>query len=390
VRKITMPKRHAHGPRAVALLAAMLFAALIHSAAAQDLLRLPDVNMLARQPEYVPPGASGPLGFPPTYNPPPDAVPSGGVASGSGIAGALDESTVLGAPVPLGQQPGPPPSQGQTALAYGPSSELPWSWHLLPTGLMYRSYLAGVKEPRIGTAWLTDPQLGPYHDTRLNTFAPGTVWDSTLGARVGILRYGTPNAYRPEGFQVDILGSAQPRLNPYGFSAPLLTCDYTVGIPITYARGKWQYKTGYNHLSSHFGDEFLINNPQFLPLRRNYVRDSLIFGIGCYVTDALRVFGEFDYAAGAEDGAKPGEFQFGADYSPARPGGAPFFAVYGDLRQELSYGGFFVMQAGWQWRGGLALSTFRIGLQYFNGMSSQFQTFYQYEQRIGWGIWYDF
>ena len=255
---------------------------------------------------------------------------------------------------------------------------------------MYRSYLAGVKEPRLGTAWLSDSSLGPRHDTRLNTPFVGTVWDSTLGARVGILRYGTPNAYRPEGFQVDLTGSAQPRLNPYGASAPLLSCDYTIGIPVTYARGKWQYKTGYNHLSSHFGERVPDQQSDILAIALNYVRDSAMFGIGCYVTDALRLFGEVDYAFGAEDGAKPVELQFGADYSPAKPGGAPFFALYGDLRQELNYGGFFVVQAGWQWRGGLALSTFRIGLEYFNGKSPQFETYYEFEQRIGWGIWYDF
>ena len=250
------------------------------------------------------PALTGPLG-----NPPPAAT--------------YDEPAIVAAPVPLSGPPGPPPSQGQTAMAFGPSSELPWSWHLMPTGLMYRSYLAGIKEPRIGSAWLTDSQLGPRDDTRLDTDAPGKVWDATLGGRVGILRYGTPNAYRPEGFQVDLLGSAQPRLNPYGFSSPVLSIDYTVGIPVTFALGKWQYKTGYNHLSSHFGDEFLINNPSYLSSASTDVRDSIILGVGYFVTDALRVFGEFDYAMGAEDGAKPVEFQFGADFSPAHPGGCP-------------------------------------------------------------------
>jgi hypothetical protein len=345
------------------------------------------------------PSAPPAVNFPPS----PSSIISGGAPSGPAPAG----STAPGAAAPngvspfagaagleesvaLGEAPQRPPSQGEIGLAWGPSSTLPWSWQWLPTGLMYRSYLAGVKEPRLGTAWLSDSAMGPHHDTRLNTPFVGTVWDSTLGARVGILRYGTPNAYRPEGFQVDLTGSAQPRLNPYGASTPLLSCDYTVGLPVTYARGKWQYKTGYNHLSSHMGDELMINNPAYLAQRINYVRDSVMLGIGCYVTDSLRVFGEFDYAFGAEDGARPVELQWGVDYSPAKPGGAPFFAVYGDQRQELGYGGFFVVQAGWQWRGGLALSTFRIGMQYINGKSSQWEFYNVFEQRIGWGIWYDF
>lgn len=393
-----------HSPRAAALLVVILLTTQAAPTFAQDPYRLPEVNILARQPEYVPPGAPSAGGYPSITNPPAPGTGMPGIGSsppGGGVmppgygspppgTAGLEESVTLGNPTGLDGQPCRPPSQGQIGRAWGPSSDLPWSWHFLPTGLMYRSYLAGVKEPRLGTAWLTDTALGPYHDTRITTPQVGTVWDSTLGARVGIVRYGTPNAYRPEGFQIDLTGSAQPRLNPFGESTPLLSCDYTIGIPITYARGKWQYKTGYNHLSSHMGDELLVNNPAFLTQRINYVRDSIMLGVGCYVTDNLRLFGEFDYAIGLGGGSEPVELQWGADYSPARPGGAPFFAVYGNQRQELSYGGFFVVQAGWQWRGGLALSTFRIGMQYINGKSSQWEYYNFFEQRVGWGIWYDF
>ena len=30
------------------------------------------------------------------------------------------------------------------------TSDEPWTWQLLPAGLMYKSYLAGNREPRIG------------------------------------------------------------------------------------------------------------------------------------------------------------------------------------------------------------------------------------------------
>lgn len=387
-----MPELREHRPRAAVPLALTLSAFLAGSLLAQDVVRLPDTNFVARQPEHVAPGLPAVPGYSPSRN----AAAGAGGPSGQplpqppGATSGYEEPTTMGSPVPLGQSTCPPPSQGQTALAYGPSSELPWSWHLLPTGLMYRSYLAGVKEPRIGTSWLHDGGLGPVHDRRTTTPFVGTVWDSTLGARVGLLRYGTPNAYRPEGFQIDLTGSAQPRLNPFANSTPLLACDYTIGLPITYARGKWQYKTGYNHLSSHMGDELIVSNPAFAALRNNYVRDSIMLGVGCYVTDNLRLFGEFDYAIGLGGGSEPVELQWGADYSPARPGGAPFVAFYGNQRQELNYGGFFVVQAGWQWRGGLTLSTLRIGLEYFNGKSSQWEFYKSFEQRIGWGIWYDF
>ena len=41
----------------------------------------------------------------------------------------------------------------------------------------------------------------------------GWVWDSTLGARVGVLRDGTDNDLWPEGWQLDVEGAAFPRLS---------------------------------------------------------------------------------------------------------------------------------------------------------------------------------
>jgi len=179
-----------------------------------------------------------------------------------------------------------------------------------------------------------------------------------------------------------------PRIWPDKLSAPLISTDFRVGLPLVYAQGKWQFKTGYYHISAHLGDEFMDLNPGVD--RINYMRDSLMLAVGYYYTDNLRLFAETDWAIGADGGAQPWEFQFGADYSPAVRGGAPFAAVYGNLRQELDYGGFFVIQAGWQWRGGAAMKTFRLGVEYINGGSSQYEFFNQFEQQTGFGIWFDY
>ena len=57
--------------------------------------------------------------------------------------------------------------------------ETDWTWQAVPDGLLYRSYAAGPKEPRFSTAF-------PY-DTRADRW----LFDATVGARVGIVRYGT-------------------------------------------------------------------------------------------------------------------------------------------------------------------------------------------------------
>jgi hypothetical protein len=255
------------------------------------------------------------------------------------------------------------------------SGDLPWMWQVVPTGLVWRSYLAGIKESRLSVAMVDSSQFG-------------TIWDAMMGGRVSLLRYGTPNAYRPEGFEVQIEANAQPRIWPNKFSAPLIATDYQVGVPIVYSRGQWQFKTGYHHLSSHLGDEYMILNPT--ATRINYMRDSWMFAVGYYYTDNLRLYGEVDYAFAVDGGAQPIELQFGFDWSPAVRGGAPFFATYCDLRQELDYGGYFVVQTGWQWRGGEAMKTFRLGAQYVNGKNSQYEFYNDFEQQVGFGIWYDY
>jgi outer membrane protein assembly factor BamB len=246
-----------------------------------------------------------------------------------------------------------------------PQSE-PWRWQMLPSGLIYRSYLAGAKEPRFASAWVNERNLG-------------WIWDIALGGRVGIVRYGTQDPRWPEGWQLDIEGAGLPRLYQDG-GWQLMAADFRFGIPLTYGRGRHRTKVGYYHLSSHLGDEYMLLNPG--AERINYSRDVLIWGNSYYWTRNLRLYAEAGWAFNADDGAEPWEFQFGIDYSPDRPSmphGSPFFAINAHLREEVAFGGNVVVQTGWQWRGMTSGQLFRMGMQYFAGMSEQFEFYDQYE-----------
>jgi hypothetical protein len=162
-------------------------------------------------------------------------------------------------------------------------------------------------------------------------------------------------------------------------------------VPLTYGIGPFQAKLAFYHLSSHIGDEFLLQNPTFT--RLNYKRDVIVLGGSVYPTDNTRLYAEAGYAFDNDGGSEPWEFQFGAEYSPAYPvgfRGAPFAAVNGHLREEVDFGGSLVVQAGWQWRSVGVGRRLRIGAQYFNGKSDQFQFFRQFEQQIGAAVWYDY
>jgi Protein of unknown function (DUF1207) len=270
------------------------------------------------------------------------------------------------------------PGQGPTAeRVFAPPSEEPWMLQLLPEGLIYRSYLAGPKEPRFGAVL--------FHERE-----QGWLWDSTLGARIGVLRYGTLDPFKPEGWELDVEGAAFPRLN-FEAERDLDSADFRAGVPLTYGLGGFEAKFAYYHISSHLGDEYLVRHPN--AVRINYVRDALVLGLAFRPMLDLRIYGEAAWAFYYDGGAQPWEFQFGAEYAPIQATGfrgAPFLAVNGYLREELNYNGTLTVELGWMWRSRYNGPLLRTGFQYLNGMSPQFQFFDQFEEQFGLGLWYDF
>ena len=255
-----------------------------------------------------------------------------------------------------------------------PNNDEPWTWQILPSGLMYKLYLASDREPRLGSEIVYQRNQG-------------WLWDSTIGARVGLLRYGTTNELLPQGWQLDVEAAAFPRLDE---NRNLVECDFRAGLPLTTRQGPWELKAGYVHTCSHIGDLYLLGNPDFQ--RIDYVRDSIVWGLALYITPALRLYTETSGAFHYTGEAKPWEFQFGADFSstaPTGPYGAPFCAINGHLREVNDFGGNMTVQAGWQWRGDTG-HLLRIGMQYFSGMSEQTQFYNKFEEQIGGGLWYDF
>ncbi|MEZ6070897.1 MAG: DUF1207 domain-containing protein [Pirellulales bacterium] len=258
----------------------------------------------------------------------------------------------------------------------------PYSCQLLPNGLMYRSYLAGPRESRFAGVWNHERDVG-------------WVWDITLGGRVGIMRYGTTDPVRPEGWQIDIEGAALPRLD-LEENRDMVSTDFRFGVPLTFRDGPIATKFGYYHLSSHLGDEYLEKHPE--AERINYSRDVLILGLSYFPWDDVRLYGEVGWAFYTSGGAEPWEFQFGAEYSPMLPScmspyplhAMPFAAINAHLHEEVNYSGDLTVQAGLQWRGAASGHLYRIGLEYFNGMSRQYQFHEDFEEQIGIGMWYDY
>lgn len=258
------------------------------------------------------------------------------------------------------------------------ASDVSWFVQVLPRGIIYRSYWAGLREPRLGVQLMSER-------------GGGSFWDPTMGARVGIFRYGNDDVLHPQGWQLDVEAAAMARLT-LDYWRDLESVDFRGGVPLTYGSNNWQFKVAFYHLSSHLGDEYALNHPGSLDKRLNYVRDALVLGVSYYPVAYVRLYGEAAYALHATGGAEPWEFQLGTELS--RPGetgprGTPFIALNGHLREEHDFGGDLTAEAGWLWRSPTG-QVMRIGAFYFSGKSSQYQFYDNSEQQVGTGLWYDF
>lgn len=252
-----------------------------------------------------------------------------------------------------------------------------WNWELLPEGLMYKSYIAGEKENRISNSFL--------HESGGHTF-----WDTTLGWRVGLIRFGTPRAIQPVGFQLDVEGGTFLRAL-LGDGNHLQSMDFRVGIPLTWREGPFQVKVSAYHIESHVGDDFLLNNPGFVP--NGYSRTAFVTGLGYFVLDSLRLYSEVGWSVSGSGGDRPWEWQSGLEWSsPDATGlrGAPYFAANVHLREATHGSGSLNVMAGWQWRRSQSDHLFRAGLQYFNGKNNQYSFLQDTQQLVGVGVRYDY
>ncbi len=281
-------------------------------------------------------------------------------------------STVFAQAVFLNPAPPLQPDHGK----YSPQSLSPseWTWHVRPVGVLYHTYWSSAQEPRLGT------QIVRTED--------GTFQDSSIGGRLGLLKFGPRNS--GQGFQLDLLGGAKLRQD-WDHGLDVLSSDFRYDILGTFADGPHRFKLGFYHISAHTGDEFLLQNPSFE--RVNFFRDVAVLGYSYYPTPDLRLYSEIGWGFHTEF-SEPWELQVGIDYGPSRPTGnlgAPFFSLNAHLREELDFGGNLAMQAGWSWRGNtLGDGLLRTGAYLYEGGTPHQAFFSQHETQFGWGLWYDF
>lgn len=76
-----------------------------------------------------------------------------------------------------------------------------------------------------------------------------------------------------------------------GETCELVNTDYFLGFPLTYAYDRWSFRARLYHISSHLGDEFIVNHPSYLHKRKNPSYEALEFIASYQLSGHLRVYG---------------------------------------------------------------------------------------------------
>lgn len=183
--------------------------------------------------------------------------------------------------------------------------------------------------------------------------------------------------------EFDIEGSLWAVFDPCTESAPLINADYYVGFPLSYAFGPWAFRLRGYHISSHIGDEWLINHPGFD--RRNPSAEYLDFFASYMFTRAIRLYAGIGYIL-EEDASFPCKRLYGDAGLEVRLyelgflswcnnlAGRPFYAMHWRYRGEYKKHVDLTYALGYEWAKTRCLGRrVRFYLEYHDGYSTEGQ-----------------
>lgn len=144
--------------------------------------------------------------------------------------------------------------------------------------------------------------------------------------------------------QIDIEGAVWATFAPLLESAPLMNADYYMGIPLTYATDYWSFRLRGYHISSHLGDEFLINNPGFD--RRNPSAEYIDFFASWQFSRHIRYYAGIGYIVHQDEsfyvnpfymegGFEVRALEWGFYSCANRMYGTPFLAIHGRYNPDF-------------------------------------------------------
>jgi hypothetical protein len=252
-----------------------------------------------------------------------------------------------------------------------------------------------AREHNLWGIWLPEgpPAFRPFiADPRQVTFGVGWRFnDRTLGKNLIPVSFGNNFpifrwidiwCFRGD-LQLEIEGAVWAIFDPLHESSPLIDADYYVGFPLTYLFGDWAFRARGYHISTHIGDEFLLDHPHFD--RRNPSIEAFDFYVSYQYTRDIRLYGGIGWVACQDDSYRVGPFyaQVGSEIRFSGLGyrdycnrlyGEPFFAMDFYYQSHFKHHINSTFALGYEWGKVSGIRRkFRIFLEYHDGYSVEGQ-----------------
>lgn len=259
-----------------------------------------------------------------------------------------------------------------TATAKPPSQSSSRAVETLPNQQIFRPLLADPRAPRFSGYY-------QYHKNAGHNFNAGA---ASFGEDFGLVRahfHGHP-------YQVGIEAAVFALFNLDTRSHDLVNADYMVGIPVTYRTGRFSYRARIYHISSHLGDEFLLNNPQVKRVNLSYeIADFL----ASWSRWGVRLYGGGGVIVQSDPSLDPAVVEFGGEYRYPRLIGPADLVAGADYKmsqtQDFGLNQSYIL--------GLAfhqgVHTVRTVLQYYTGFSPNGQFYTEQVRYFGIGLQFE-
>jgi len=183
--------------------------------------------------------------------------------------------------------------------------------------------------------------------------------------------------------QLELEGCLWAVFDPLHDSSPLMNADYYIAVPLIYAIDCWQFRLRGFHISSHIGDEFLLNHRNFR--RLNPSAEYLDFFISHDLTPEIRIYAGIGAVVAsdpsfpmktfyAEAGGEVHLYDFGFVYPCSWLYGNPYFALYMRHRGENRHHVDMTYALGYEFGKTYGREPlFRIFVEYHDGYSVEGQ-----------------
>jgi Protein of unknown function (DUF1207) len=252
---------------------------------------------------------------------------------------------------------------------------------LFPGGDIYPAYVADLHRTGNGVS------ISFYSRSEIAD-SSGTRTGLKAGGRFGVVRWG---AESPEGRRwqisidagLDAMFDSQHKMDSIGWDG-----DYGL-TATTDSFGRFSYKIGLLHTSSHVGDEYMERTGR---TRIDYTREELALGARFRAAPEWNAYAELGiaYKELTEEQAR-WRWQGGVEWESSRTllrGHFVWYAAFDlALWQERDWRPDVALQGGLAARGGGR--TWRFGVEYSNGRVPLGEFFMDTEARVTLGIWVD-